>query len=290
MNRNIRRATQIVRLALVSLIALNTFNTFAQTSEEPNTNKASEAIAPTTSAQGNFAERFVKFYKTDWKGEASTSSAPVRRALDPPLDSAPFPSSDWGYGGSPLIGVPDSNTYPLMTALKHADSRTKVYGWIAPSFNYSTSAKNNFPVSYDIFPNSVVLNQAVIYVERLPNTVQNTHFDWGFHLTAFYGNDYRFTTAKGYFSQQLLLFNRRYGFDPVLEYVDLYFPVKQGLNIRLGRFLSVPGIEAQLAPNNYNMTHSLLYTIDPFTETGAIATLKLSPSAQKPQGWRSSNL
>jgi len=62
----------------------------------------------------------------------------------------------------------------------------------------------------------------------------------------------------------------------VLEYADLYFPVKEGLNIRIGRFLSVPGIEAQLAPNNYNMTHSLLYTIDPFTDTGAIASLKLT--------------
>jgi hypothetical protein len=96
------------------------------------------------------------------------------------------------------------------------------------------------------------------------------------HLTAIYGIDYRFTTAKGYFSQQLLQKNHRYGFDPVLEYADLYFPVKEGLNIRVGRFLSVPGIEAQLAPNNYNMTHSLLYTIDPFTDTGAIASLKLS--------------
>jgi hypothetical protein len=59
--------------------------------------------------------------------------------------------------------------------------------------------------------------------------------------------------------------------------LDLYFPVKEGLNIRIGRFLSVPGIEAQLAPNNYNMTHSLLYTIDPFTDTGIIGTLKLNP-------------
>jgi Putative beta-barrel porin-2, OmpL-like. bbp2 len=120
------------------------------------------------------------------------------------------------------------------------------------------------------------LNQAVIYVEKLPDTVQNTHFSFGFHLTAFYGTDYRFTTAKDYFSEQLLQKNYRYGFDPVLEYADFYFPVKDGLNIRVGRFLSVPGIEAQLAPNNYNMTHSLLYTIDPFTESGAIATLKLS--------------
>jgi len=163
-----------------------------------------------------------------------------------------------------------------MTALKKENSRTKVYGWVAGSVNASTSSNNNFPVSYDIFPNRVELNQAVIYVERLPNTVQNTHFDWGFHVTAFYGIDYRFTTAKGYFSQQLLQKNHVYGFDPVLEYVDLYFPVKQGLDIRIGRFLSVPGIEAQLAPNNYNMTHSLLYTIDPFTDTGIYATLKLT--------------
>jgi hypothetical protein len=33
-------------------------------------------------------------------------------------------------------------------------------------------------------------------VERLPDTVQNTHFDFGFHLTALYGIDYRFTTSK----------------------------------------------------------------------------------------------
>jgi hypothetical protein len=115
--------------------------------------------------------------------------------------------------------------------------------------------------------NKIELNQAVIYIERLPDTVQNDHFDWGYHLTAFYGIDYRFTTAKGYFSQQLLKFKRQYGFDPVLEYADFYFPVKDGLNIRIGRFLSVPGIE---------MTHSLLYTIDPFTDTRIYGTLKLN--------------
>lgn len=163
-----------------------------------------------------------------------------------------------------------------MTALKLQNARTKVYGWVAPSINFSTSGHNNFPVSYDIFPNKIELNQAVVYVERLPNMVQNKHFDYGYHFTAFYGTDYRFTTAKDYFSQQLLKFNRQYGFDPVLEYLDLYFPVKEGLNIRIGRFLSVPGIEAQLAPNNYNMTHSLLYTIDPFTDTGVIGTLKVT--------------
>ena len=249
-------------------------------------NSSSQASAQQTATQnpaqdhvleGNFFQRLAQFYRQDWAGTNPSTPLPPKRGLPAPLDSPPFPSSDWGYGGSPDIGAPDGNTYPLMSALNLENSRVKVYGWVATSINFSTSANNNFPVSYDIFPDKIELNQAVIYVERLPDTVQTDHFDWGFHLTAFEGIDYRFTTAKGYFSQQLLASNKQYGFDPVLEYFDLYFPVKDGLDIRVGRFLSVPGIEAQLAPNNFNMTHSLLYTIDPFTDTGIYASLKLNP-------------
>jgi hypothetical protein len=246
-----------------------------QEPEHP-TNQPSSGTNSNYTLKGNFFQRLGQFYRQDWAGTNPAGPAPAKRGLPAPIDSPPFPFSDWGYGGSPDIGAPDGNTYPLMSALKLKNSRTKIYGWAAASIDFSTSSQNNFPLSYDIFPNKIHLNQGVLYVERVPDTVQNTHFDWGYHLTAFYGIDYRFTTAKGYFSQQLLKFNRQYGFDPVLEYVDLYFPVKDGLNIRIGRFLSVPGIEAQLAPNNYNMTHSLLYTIDPFTDTGIYATLKLS--------------
>jgi hypothetical protein len=255
-----------------------TSNPDPQDSEHPANGQSSGASATNSNyaLTGNFFHRLAQFYSQDWAGANPSGPSVTKRGLTPPLDSPPFPFSDWGYGGSPDIGAPDGNTYPLMSALNLENSRTKVYGWVAGSFNFSTSAQNNFPVSYDIFPNKIEMNQAVVYIERLPDTVQNTHFDWGYHVTGFYGIDYRFTTAKGYFSEQLLLSNKQYGFDPVLEYFDLYFPVKYGLNIRFGRFLSVPGIEAQLAPNNYNMTHSLLYTIDPFTDTGVYATLKLN--------------
>lgn len=228
-------------------------------------------------SQLGFWQRLKQFYVQDWNGTLPSGPTPAKRGLPFPLDSPPFPNADWGYGGSPDIGAPDENTYPLMTALKAMNGRTKVYGWVEPGVAFSTSGHTIFPVSYDIYPNKIELDQVVIYIERLPDTVQTSRFDWGYHLTGFYGIDYRFTTAKGYFSQQLLLSNKQYGFDPVLEYVDLYFPhVKQGMNIRFGRFLSVPGIEAQLAPNNYTFTHSLLYTIDPFTETGIIGTVKLT--------------
>ena len=164
-----------------------------------------------------------------------------------------------------------------MTAINQAKSRTKLYGWIDPTLNFSTSSHINAPEANDVYANRLEMNQIVLYAERLPDSVQRDHIDWGYHLTALYGTDYRFTMAKGYGAGQLLNDHHEYGFDPTLEYVDVYIPqVAQGLNIRLGRFISVPGIEAQLAPNNYIFSHSLLYAIDPFTDTGLIATVKLN--------------
>jgi hypothetical protein len=240
------------------------------------------SAAQTSIAQApasNFFARWADFYGNDWHPDpnGAASPAPARRGLPSPLDSPPFPSADWSYGGSPVIGEPDGNVYPLMTAINGARSRIKIYGWLDPTLNFSTSSHSNAPVGNDLYSNRFELNQAVLYVERIPDTVQRDHIDWGFHLTALYGTDYRYTTNKGYFSGQLLKNNRQYGFDPSLEYADIYFPhVAQGMNLRIGRFISIPGIEAQLSPNNYLFSHSLLYVIDPFTDTGVLATIKLN--------------
>ncbi len=62
-----------------------------------------------------------------------------------------------------------------------------------------------------------------------------------------------------------------------MAYVDLYFPhVADGMNVRIGRYISLPDIEAQLAPNNYTYSHSLLYTFDAYTQTGVNTTTKLN--------------
>lgn len=234
--------------------------------------------APTADPlKGNFAQRLMQFYREDWKGTLPSSPATARRGPDPPLDSPPFPSGDWSYGGSVDIGAPDGNVYPAMTALGAENHRAKLYGWIAPGLDFSTSGKTNAPEVYDATPNRLELNQSLLVYERLPDTVQTKKFDWGYHFTGLFGTDYRYTTAKGIFSKQLLKHNRQYGADVPIEYVDLYYPgVAKGMNIRVGRFISVPGIEAQLAPNNYIFSHSILYYIDPFTDTGVITTVKLS--------------
>jgi hypothetical protein len=214
-----------------------------------------------------------------------------RRIPPPPFDSPPFPAGDWQIGGTPIIGDPgELAPFPLMQAIYEGpdgqawkDSKFQIYGWVNFSGNISTShpsstsQNGNFPLVYDIRPNRMELNQIVLYLERLPDENQMDHIDWGFRVSFLYGLDYRFTIARGLFSDQLLKHNSYYGFDMPMVYFDLYIPyVAQGMNIRIGRFISVPDIEAQLAPNNLFATHSLLYGFDPFTQTGIVATVKLN--------------
>jgi hypothetical protein len=163
----------------------------------------------------------------------------------------------------------------------------QIYGWVDVGGNLSTSHARpygNLPVAYGEVPNGIQLDQFTVYFERVPDTIQTDHWDWGFRLTNLYGLDYRFTTAQGYFSQQLLnnpqkngSLGNKYGYDPVMAYVDIYDPhVAKGMDIRIGRYISLPDIEAQLAPNNYTYSHSLTYTYDCYTQTGINATIKLS--------------
>lgn len=162
-------------------------------------------------------------------------------------------------------------------------SRIQIYGWEAFSWNVSTSTNTsrgpngNFPLIYDLRPNRFEQNQFVLYVERVPDEFQIDHIDWGFRVSAVYGLDYRFMISRGFFSHQLLKENNYYGFDMPMVYFDLYIPrIFQGMNVRIGRIISEPDIEAQLAPNNLMASHSLVYGFDNYTQTGIFTTTKLS--------------
>jgi Putative beta-barrel porin-2, OmpL-like. bbp2 len=122
-----------------------------------------------------------------------------------------------------------------------------------------------------------VLVAVCCFAERLPDTVQTDHVDWGFRLTPMYGIDCRWTTSQGWLSGQLLNQNRLHGFDPVEAYALLYIPhIAKGIVIKAGRYISPPDIEAQLAPDNYLFTHSLMFTVDCYTQTGINADVKLN--------------
>ncbi len=142
-------------------------------------------------------------------GAQQADSAPASRALASPLDSPPFPNSDWL--GGPVIGEPDGTPdYPMQRAIfgNSLDaSRFKIYGWVDLSANASTSNNSNSPLTPTIVPNKFELEQLVLRIDRTPNTVQTDHADWGFHFTGMYGIDYRYSTAKGWLSDQLLQHN-----------------------------------------------------------------------------------
>ncbi len=257
---------------------------------------------PQNVAQGNFFKRLADAYKQDWKGTTPSGPAPAFRGDPAPVNGPPFPFSTWPIGGTVTIGYPFTQSGPLMQALWSGDhgewwkkSGIQIYGWLNFGGNWSTSHNvsngqalcgaapplnckyGNFPTSYDEVPNSIQPDQEVIYIERQPDTVQTDHFDWGFRISNLWGLDYRFTTANGIFSQQLLGKNKEYGDDPVMVYADLYFPqVAQGMDVRIGRYISLPDVEAQLAPNNYTFSHSLLYTFDCYTQTGINTTTKIN--------------
>src|SRR5580704_11183589 len=257
---------------------------------------ASGSADPTTSAApaGGFFTRLIHAYRDDWHPGPENGPAPKFRGYPAPVENPPFPFAVWPIGGTVWIGYPNATAYPLTTALQtgpHGDwwkkANIQIYGWVDVGMNVSTSSARpygNLPAAYAEVPNTFQLDQATLYIERVPDTVQTDHFDWGFRLTNMYGVDYRFTTAEGYFSQQLLnnpkangSIGNRMGYDPVMAYVDLYFPkVGEGMDVRIGRYISLPDIEAQLAPNNYTYTHSLTYTYDCYTQTGINATIKLT--------------
>jgi Putative beta-barrel porin-2, OmpL-like. bbp2 len=238
----------------------------------------------------DFWSRFINYYRLEWGHEAAPAdpkAPPSRRAEWPttPQSTPPMPFAEWPYGGSTNLGVtrPSSADSPLMVAMSNTamgqwlnDAHIQVYGWVNAGGNFSSNTVRggNAPAAYDYNPNTVQLDQAVVYIERLPDTVQKDHIDWGFRLAPIYGENYRYTTAFGLWSYQLLNQNKGTGYDLPMAYGEVFIPqLAEGLLIRFGRFISVPDIEAQLAPNNYMYTHSMTYTFDNYTNTGIQTTL-----------------
>jgi hypothetical protein len=241
----------------------------------------------------DFMTRFINYYRLEWGHEAAPSDpkAPASRRdgwPTTPESVPPMPFTEWPYGGATAIGVtrPNSVDSPLMNALGNTavgqtmnDAHIQVYGWINAGGNLSnnTVRGGNSPAAYDYNPNTVQLDQAVVYIERLPDTVQKDHIDWGFRIAPIYGENYRYTTAYGLWSNQLLQQNKNYGYDLPMAYGEVFIPyLADGLLLRFGRYISIPDIEAQLAPNNYMYTHSMTYTFDNYTNTGIVASLALN--------------
>jgi hypothetical protein len=244
--------------------------------------------------------RLYNYYKLEWgqSGPPTDPNAPPSQIAGWPRIPGTVPPlayTDWPSGAVESMGdtVPNSMDSPLMAAIANTslgqlmhDNHFQFYGWVNGGFNISsnqTQPGGNGPIGYTYTPNQAQLDQAVVYLDRFPDTVQTDHFDWGMRLSALWGQNYRYTNSFGIASYQFNGKNNIYGYDFPMEYVDLYWPqpfnhLVEGLEIRIGRYISIPDIEAQLAPNNLTYTHSLTYTWDNYTNTGIVASWQVTPS------------
>lgn len=235
--------------------------------------------------------RFWNYYKLEM-GHATAPADPTALSSHrdgwpaTPESTPPMPFTEWPYGATTAIGVsrPNSVDSPLMASIGNTSTgkwlnknHMQVYGWLNGGGNISSNTVKpggNAPMAYMYTPNKVQLDQIVLYMERVPDTVQTDHLDWGFRLSGMYGENYRYTTAYGIASYQLLQENAVNGYDFPMVYGELYIPqIAEGLLLRLGRYISIPDIEAQLAPNNYMYSHSMTYTFDNYTNEGLVGSL-----------------
>ena len=303
------RVVHVVRAAMaVGLISLTPPVVAGDPSTSPPLTSPSTARDPNGPAagcaKGSGSEGFLRRLKDAYKshlawdgGDANAAPAMIAGGAEVPESNPPWPYATWNAGGSPAIGVENMYYNALMDALycgaggqKLKDSRFTIYGWVEPGanistshtrFNYATGTGGNYPAAYSFEPNTAQVDQVALYFERTPDEIQRDHFDWGGRFTALYGTDYKYTFSNGILSNQYLNSERQYGFDPVMYYLDFWFPqIAQGENIRVGRYISIPDIEAQLAPNNLTYSHSLLYTYDPYTQNGIVSTTRLSKNWQ----------
>jgi hypothetical protein len=275
-----RRATQDPSVARTQSYGAAGSSSFVP----PSVGLDSEADVP-------FVHRFLQGYPTfvQWfpcigkPPEEPEEPEPPRRAPPSPWDAPPFPMSE--YQGYPLIGVPPGTIVdPLMKALYRGPTadfwrRTgiEMHGWVTTSGVWGNAKHSNTPDAYWIVPNSYQLDQLIFKLEREIDTVQTDHWDFGFRSVSLYGIDYRYTTAGGWLSDQLLRHNNLYGYDPVEQYFELYIPrIFEGFVLRVGRWIACPDIETQYAPDNYMGSHSLLFTFDTYTQTGAMFSFQMT--------------
>lgn len=161
------------------------------------------------------------------------------------------------------------------------DNRLQVSGWTDQSFTASTDRFEQLPMGFNYLANQYLLQQNWLRIERTVVTSGTTEPTFGFRSdTILPGSDYRFTLARGLFSGQLTANDgtpNTYGIDPIQFYGEAYFPtVARGLDIKVGHFYAIYGVESNEAISNQLGSHAYTFIYNPFTHTGVLATVKLN--------------
>jgi len=163
-----------------------------------------------------------------------------------------------------------------------ADHNLKLYGWTAMSYTPSTNSISNLPMTFNDRAQQYQMNQNWIHFEKGLDTSKK-EFQWGFVTDSIVpGTDYRFTTSRGLFDEQLRNgpggTTPQYGFDLFQAYTQAYLPNlgANGTTVQFGKFATIVGYELVQAPLTPFVSKSYLFQYNPFTHTGVFASTGLS--------------
>jgi len=209
-------------------------------------------------------------------------------------------------GGLLLIGMSSSSIYAnTVTSNKDSDSNSfmnaiknsgiKFGGWIhgGATFNPSSAHGFNGPVTFADQANRFQLNQLNFFLERAVKT-EGKGWDVGFRADFMFGTDAIFTQAygnpafdvnngrplsdRGNWDLDICCnSSRTYGIAIPQAFAEIYAPIGNGLNVKVGHFYTPIGYETVPAPNNFFYTHA--YTMqygEPFTHTGVLSNYAIN--------------
>ena len=180
------------------------------------------------------------------------------------------------------VGDPNESTFMKKWGLK-------VGGWANAGITYNANnPSNNFngPVTFADRNGEFQLNQLNLFVQRTV-AAEGDAWDFGGRFDAMFGTDAIFTQAygvpafdvnngnaksnRGNWDLALLNDNRFYGLALPQAYAEIYAPLGNGLNIKVGHFYTPIGYETVPSPDNFFYSHA--YTMqygEPFTHTGVM--------------------
>jgi hypothetical protein len=128
---------------------------------------------------------------------------------------------------------------------------------------------------FDAEDQDPTLNAITFFVNRNV-TVSKDKWDIGGRMEWTYGADARFIHSTGLFDNMNQFSGENNQFDLIQAYIDLAIPVGNGLQLRMGKFVTPAGEETIDTTQNFLYSRGLLFTyLLPFTHTGVYGTYSL---------------
>jgi hypothetical protein len=176
-----------------------------------------------------------------------------------------------GILAAPALSFAGKETVPdKKVIVAPEESRYKFYGHVEGGITFNPDRpkdNQNFGMLTTDRANEPMLNQFMLTFERALKP-EPGQFDWGFKVQGLFGSDARFFQTLGTLDNTM---HERYQPALIEAYVSAHLPVltEGGIDLKLGQFVTLEGIEVIPTTGNYFYSHAYITNFGvPFQHTG----------------------